>query len=68
MRKLKMTNRISINQNIHFGKPCIAGTRIPVQCVLELIEDSISFDEILRDYYPELSFEDINACIHQKNP
>ena len=36
-----MFDRIAANPNIHFGKPCIAGTRIPVQNVLELVEEGI---------------------------
>ncbi len=31
--------------------------------VLELIEDGVTFDQIKRDYYPELSDQDIRACI-----
>lgn len=58
-----MNERISINSNIHFGKPCVAGTRITVQNVLELINEGISFDEIKRDYYPDLQTEDIKACV-----
>ncbi|MCX7840518.1 MAG: DUF433 domain-containing protein [Anaerolineae bacterium] len=58
-----MKNRIAINPNIHFGKPCVAGTRIPVQNVLELVREGIPFDQIIRDYYPDLEIADIQACI-----
>lgn len=58
-----MKERISVNPNIHFGKPCIAGTRITVQNVLELIREGVSFEEIIQDYYPDLEAEDIKACI-----
>jgi uncharacterized protein (DUF433 family) len=56
-------NRIAIDSQIHFGKPCIAGTRITVQSVLELVESGISFPEIVRDYYPDLVVEDIHVCL-----
>ncbi len=56
-------DRIAVNTNIHFGKPCVAGTRIPVQNVLELVRDGIGFDKIIQDYYPDLKIEDIRACI-----
>jgi uncharacterized protein (DUF433 family) len=56
-------NRIAVNSQIHFGKPCVAGTRVTVQSVLELIEAGISFPEIIRDYYPDLVIEDIQACL-----
>ena len=58
-----MKERIAVNPNIHFGKPCVAGTRIPVQSVLELVREGLSFAEITRDYYPDLEPEDIQACI-----
>jgi len=58
-----MKERIEVNPNIHFGKPCIAGTRITVQSVLELVREGLSFAIIIKDYYSELKVEDIQACI-----
>ncbi len=58
-----MKQRISVNPQVHFGKPCVSGTRIPVQCVLELVREAIPFTEIIRDYYPDLELEDIRACV-----
>ncbi|MFT5365895.1 MAG: hypothetical protein ACI8V2_000837 [Candidatus Latescibacterota bacterium] len=58
-----MLSQIEINPNIHFGKPCITGTRIPVTDVLLLISEGISFETILNDYYPSLSNDDIRACV-----
>jgi uncharacterized protein (DUF433 family) len=58
-----MKERIAVDPRIHFGKPCVAGTRIPVQNVLELVREEIPFAEIIRDYYPELKSEDIRASL-----
>lgn len=58
-----MQKRITVNPNIHFGKPCVAGTRIPVQSVLELLSEGLSFSEITNDYYPDLEIDDVRACI-----
>jgi uncharacterized protein (DUF433 family) len=58
-----MKERIAVSAGIHFGKPCVAGTRIPVQSVLELVREGLSFADIIRDYYPDLEPEDIRACI-----
>lgn len=58
-----MIDRITIDSKIHFGKPCIAGTRITVQSVLELLNEGLSFKEIIQNYYPELQNEDIRAAI-----
>jgi uncharacterized protein (DUF433 family) len=61
-----MNERISLNPNIHFGKPCVAGTRITVQNVLELINEGLSFNEIKQHYYPNLKTEDIKACLNEE--
>jgi uncharacterized protein (DUF433 family) len=58
-----MSNRISVNPQIHFGKPCVAGSRILVQHVLELVREGIPFSEVIRDYYPDLTQDDIRACV-----
>ena len=58
-----MIDRITIDSTIHFGKPCIAGTRITVQSVLELLNEGLSFKEITQNYYPELEDDDIRASI-----
>jgi len=58
-----MRERIEVNLNIHFGKPCVAGTRIPVQSVLELVREGIPFEKVIQNYYPDLQIEDIRACI-----
>lgn len=58
-----MMDRIAVDPDVHFGKPCVMGTRITVQNVLELVAEGLSFPEITKDYYPELSVEDIQACL-----
>jgi uncharacterized protein (DUF433 family) len=58
-----MLERIAVQPDVHFGKPCVAGTRIPVQNVLELVRDGITFSDITQDYYPDLIMEDVQACL-----
>jgi uncharacterized protein (DUF433 family) len=58
-----MIARITVNPNIHFGKPCVRGTRIPVQSVLELLDEGLSFEQIIEEFYPDLEVEDIHACL-----
>lgn len=58
-----MKNRIAVDPQIHCGKPCVTGTRIPVQSVLELVREGVPFTEIIRDYFPDLETEDIRACV-----
>jgi uncharacterized protein (DUF433 family) len=58
-----MLERITISPDVHFGKPCIEGTRIPVQDVVELIAEGLSFEQVIKDYYSDINKEDISACL-----
>ncbi len=51
-----------VDPDVRFGKPCVAGTRIPARDVLELVADAIPFDLIVRDCFPDLDVEDVRAC------
>ena len=55
--------RITVDPNRCHGKPCVCGTRIMVEQVLELLEAGKSFEDIRTRYYPALTDEDIQACI-----
>ena len=57
-----MINRISIDRDIMHGKPCIKGTRIPVYLILDLLAGGSTIKEILDDY-PDITEEDIRACV-----
>ena len=59
-----MNSRIEIDPNICHGQPCIKGTRIMVYLILELLEAGLTADDIIGDYYPNLTHEDIKACLH----
>ncbi len=56
-------NIISVNHKIHLGKHCIATMRITVQSILELLAEGLSFEEIIRDYSPDLQVENIRGCV-----
>ena len=58
-----MFERIQVDSKIHFGKPFVRGTRITVENVLELINEGIAFEDIIRDYYPDLTRGDVTACM-----
>lgn len=55
-------NRISINPNACFGKPCIKGTRIWVSLILDFMASGESEDAILAAH-PQLKPEDLRAAI-----
>lgn len=54
--------RISIDPEIMLGKPCIKGTRITVELILEKLAGGSSFEDLL-DGYPKLSMEDIKEAL-----
>lgn len=55
-------DRISVNPEVRFGKPCVRGTRITVGDVLGYLAGGMSTEDILFDF-PQLSREDILACL-----
>jgi len=57
-----LLERISVDPNICFGKPCIRGTRIWVSLLLDLLANGASIEEILAEY-PQLTEKDIRAAI-----
>ena len=54
--------RIAIDPEVRFGKPCIRGTRITVGDVLGYLAGGMSEDQILVDF-PQLTRDDIRACL-----
>ena len=57
-----MASNISIHPDVCNGRPIIAGTRIPVQTILEFLGAGDSMEDVLEEY-PSLQKEDIYACI-----
>jgi uncharacterized protein (DUF433 family) len=55
-----LLERITINPEVRFGKPCIRGHRITVQEILEWLSGGASQQQILADY-PQLEPEDFLA-------
>jgi uncharacterized protein (DUF433 family) len=62
MTRDDLLQRISIDPNICFGKPCIRGTRIWVSLIIENLAAGAPEAEIL-DNYPSLTPEDIKAAL-----
>lgn len=55
--------RISVRRDVCHGKPCIAGTRIMVAQILDLLQAGKPFQEIIDQYFPDITAEDIGACV-----
>ena len=55
-------NRITLDPNKCFGKPCIRGLRMPVVSILSYLSSGMSIDEMLHEW-PELEVEDIYQAL-----
>jgi uncharacterized protein (DUF433 family) len=64
MMEQKLTNRIVVSRDVAHGRPRIAGTRIMVYQVLDLLAAGKTPAEIVSgDYFPDLTEDDVRACI-----
>jgi uncharacterized protein (DUF433 family) len=57
-----MFSRIVANPAVLGGKPCIKGSRISVEFILELFASGASHESILKAY-PHLTAEDIEQAL-----
>jgi uncharacterized protein (DUF433 family) len=57
-----LLDRISIDPNVCFGRPCIKGTRIWVSLILDFLASGETPEQILAAY-PQLTAEDIRSAI-----
>jgi uncharacterized protein (DUF433 family) len=62
MTHQELLQRISIDPAICGGKPCIRGHRIWVSLIVDFLASGMSVEDILAEY-PQLTVEDIRACL-----
>lgn len=55
--------RIAIDPNVCGGRPTVAGTRMRVQDVLEMLAGGATAEEIAADF-PYVAVADVRACLH----
>lgn len=53
--------RITVDENVRFGKPVIAGTRVPVNLVLAKLATGMTVEEVGAEY--GLTPEDVRAAL-----
>jgi uncharacterized protein (DUF433 family) len=63
---MEWRDRIETKSEVLAGEPVVAGTRIPVELVVELLAQDWTADEIL-EHYPALSRKDVQACLRYAN-
>jgi uncharacterized protein (DUF433 family) len=59
---MKFPARVEAKSNVMMGKPCIKGTRIPVYLLLEKMAAGETSEQLLAAY-PQLTVEDLRACL-----
>jgi uncharacterized protein (DUF433 family) len=52
---------IAVDQDIRFGKPVIAGTRVPVDLVVGKLAGGMTIEEVMEEY--ELDRKDVLAAL-----
>jgi uncharacterized protein (DUF433 family) len=57
-----LSDRITVNPEVCFGKPCIRGMRLRVVDVLDMLAAGDTEAEILEDF-PDLELQDIRAVL-----
>lgn len=72
-RKSNIAGVVSIDSKIMHGTPCFTGTRVPVQTLLDYIEDGDTLNNFLRDFegvkreqtirFLELAKEQLLECV-----
>jgi len=62
MTRRTLLKRISVDPSVCGGKPCIGGTRIFVEIILDSLADGMTAEEII-DHYPQLTVLDIRAAV-----
>ncbi len=55
-------DRIEIDYRKMLGKPCIRGTRITVEKILQKLSEGMQFNQII-EAYPNITVDDIYAAI-----
>lgn len=60
---MNYTDIITVEPGKRGGKPCLRGLRITVYEVLEYPASEMTEAEILDDFPPDLTREDLKACI-----
>lgn len=54
--------RVSVDTEVMAGRPCVSGTRIPVQTVLSRLANDLPSDASLKEH-PEIAGDDVRACL-----
>ena len=55
---------VKIDPELMSGAPCFAGTRVPIQNLMDYLEGGDSIDEFLEDF-PTVSRQQVISCLEE---
>ena len=58
---IQIAPRISLDENVRFGRPVIQGTRVPVDLVIGKLAGGMEFEEVAKEY--ELTRDEVLAAL-----
>lgn len=64
LRSNEMSSVIKIDPEIMSGAPCFAGTRVPIQNLIDYLEGGDSIDEFLQDF-PSVAREQVISFLEE---
>lgn len=62
MTREELLSRICVDRSVCGGKPCIRGTRIYVEIILDGLVDGLTPDQLI-EHYPQLTLDDIRGAL-----
>ena len=58
---IEIANRITVDEQVRFGKPVIQGTRVPISVVVGQAAAGLTHDQIAQEY--GIGVEDVRAAL-----
>lgn len=58
---IQIAPRISVDENVRFGRPVIQGTRVPVALVVGKLGGGMALEEVAREY--DLTRDEVLAAL-----
>lgn len=58
---MEIAPKISVDDNVRFGKPVITGTRVSIELILGKLAGGMTYQDVIKEY--EITYEDILAAL-----
>ena len=58
---IEIAPRITVDENVRFGKPVVQGTRVPVALIIGQLAGGMTIEQVMDEY--RLERDDVLACL-----